>query len=164
MLTLAITPDATFTFRDRSGYGGIVPDSEPDKIVWVDEATGLDCMIHRNGMGALCGYVGVSEGHPLFKVDYYEVPSSVQFAPHGGLTFSDTCNEDACKVTGEGICHDAKPGRPEHVWWLGFDCGHYSDLVPSMHAWDKGGKYRDIGYVIKEVQALALAAAKEAEK
>lgn len=40
--------------------------TEPDRMVWVDEATGLDCMILRAPVtGALCGYVGVPPGHPL---------------------------------------------------------------------------------------------------
>src|SRR5690606_3996986 len=40
------------------------------KIQWVDEATGLDCLMVRNSGGAWCGYVGVSEGHPLYGVEY----------------------------------------------------------------------------------------------
>ena len=34
---------------------------EPDKVVGVDEATGLDCMIVRHDeYGHFCGYVGVA--------------------------------------------------------------------------------------------------------
>lgn len=44
--------------------------SEPDKVQWLDEASGLPCLIVRGPMGALCGYVGVPEGHPFFKKKY----------------------------------------------------------------------------------------------
>lgn len=101
-------------------------DDEPDKATWVDPATGLDCMIHRGPMGALCGYVGVTEGHPEFEVSYHEVDVRV----HGGLTYSDFCRETDDESY--GICHVPEPGRPDKVWWLGFDCGHYNDLIPGM--------------------------------
>jgi hypothetical protein len=45
-------------------------DNEPDKIQWLDEDTGLDCLMVRNHFGSWCGYVGVTEGHPLFGVGY----------------------------------------------------------------------------------------------
>lgn len=38
---------------------------EPDKVQFEDPETGLPCLIVRNQMGALCGYVGVGPGHPL---------------------------------------------------------------------------------------------------
>lgn len=37
-------------------------DQEPDRKHWVQQ--GLDCLIVRNLMGALCGYVGVPPSHP----------------------------------------------------------------------------------------------------
>jgi hypothetical protein len=45
---------------------------EPDKKQWPDPATKLPCLIVRNAMGALCGYVGVTEGHPLYGKKYGE--------------------------------------------------------------------------------------------
>ena len=54
---------------------GIPPgpwDNEPDKIQWVDETTGLDCLMVRNWWGSWCGYVGVPEGHPLYEVGTYD--------------------------------------------------------------------------------------------
>lgn len=39
---------------------------EPDKAQWRDEATGLPCLLVRNQLGALCGYVGVYPDHPYF--------------------------------------------------------------------------------------------------
>lgn len=43
---------------------------EPDKVTWVDPKTGLHCMIIRNFVGSLCGYVGVSADHPWYKITY----------------------------------------------------------------------------------------------
>jgi hypothetical protein len=159
---------------DRTGWGHGPWDNEPDKLVWVDPYTNLDCMIHRNRMGALCGYVGVPEGHPAFEKHYDDVNVHV----HGGLTYADSCRGD--------LCHEAQPGRPAHVWWLGFDCNHLGDFAPrsnrfvghptlgefyprpydhadalsgtkkadssDIHA---GDIYRDVAYVRNEVTNLA---------
>lgn len=54
----------------KAGYGPW--SEEPDKKQWVDEETGLPCLIVRNPSGALCGYVGVSAGHPMFEKNYSE--------------------------------------------------------------------------------------------
>lgn len=112
-------------------------------------------------MGALCGYVGVPKGHPLYGVDYERVPDELHQAAHGSLTYSDTCHE-----TGDpsfGICHVPEPGRPDDVWWLGFDTAHAYDLVPSMadepHDTDV---YRDFAYIQDECASLAQAIAAKA--
>lgn len=74
---------------DKSGWGRGPWQDEPDKVHWVDEATDLDCLIVRGPHGALCGYVGVPEGHPDYQKGYDDVPVEV----HGGLTFADGCHE-----------------------------------------------------------------------
>lgn len=126
---------------------------EPDKVQWIDPSTDLDCLIVRNHMGALCGYVGVPPEHPFFNAPYDDVPVDV----HGGLTFAGECDpsEGADK-----ICHVAAPGRAE-VYWLGFDCGHFSDLVPAMlhdaappHP-RYGPHYRNLAFVVSEIEDLA---------
>jgi hypothetical protein len=107
---------------DKSTWESGPWSTEPDYAVWVDEATGLDCMIKRNGAGALCGYVGVPEGHKFFEVDYNDIPygRGGPHAVHGGLTYTRECSG--------GVCHVAQPGRPEHVWRL---CAWYA-------AWFRG--------------------------
>lgn len=125
-------------------------------------ATGLPCLIVRNRFGALCGYVGVAEGHPLFGLSYSEVaPVSrpvaaelldargvldlyddelkactvridVMLSAHGGITFADFCADSTNEA--ELICHVPGPGEPDRVWWFGFDCGHAGDLAPEMQA------------------------------
>lgn len=136
---------------------------EPDKMQWEDPATKLPCLIVRNQAGALCGYVGVPEGHPFYGKDYSDLPVEC----HGGLTFSDFCGEHE-----DGICHKPSPGEPEKVWWLGFDCGHGGDIIPSfikLHEEMKkkdgfelktftgarGETYKDIAYVQNECRELA---------
>lgn len=158
---------------DKAEWGPGPWQDEPDKAVWVDETTGLDCMIVRNHYGALCGYVGIPEGHPLHGRDYNDV--------HGGLTFADACHPSD-DDPGRGICHIPQPGRPDSVWWFGFDCTHAFDVAPRMaadnrkryeEAKTKGdlegmriwrnlegdgpmqSRYRSLPYVIEQVEGLA---------
>ena len=61
---------------------------EPDRKLFLDKDSGLPCLIIRhNPNGHLCGYVGLSEGHPFFDQEYNSVPSEYHEV-HGGLTFS----------------------------------------------------------------------------
>jgi hypothetical protein len=122
---------------------------EPDKKQWPDQATGLPCLIVRNSLGALCGYVGVAEGHPLFEKHYDETDLEC----HGGPTFSSFCHPGAEE---SNICHRPDPGEPDHVWWFGFDCAHCDDLIPNMRTRVfRGDVYRDFRYV--EAQCVKLA-------
>lgn len=149
---------------DKTAWGEGPWVDEPDKVVWVDEATNLDCMIHRNRVGALCGYVGVGPDHPWHGKHYDECDVMV----HGGLTYSDKCQETATEDN--GICHVPAPGREHDIWWLGFDCAHGQDVCPAyestmkatgfpLTAFERGvwgpPSYKDIEYVTAEVTALA---------
>lgn len=118
----------TFDHRrqERESWGEGPWVNEPDKIQWQDEATGLPCLVVRGPLGAWCGYVGVAEGHPFFEVDYAEIDD---VSAHGELTFSNFCAPDEKE---HGICHIVESGENDRVWWLGFDCGHYMDLVPRL--------------------------------
>lgn len=156
----------TWTFPERRPATSGPWDDEPDKAQWVDEATGLDCLIVRNRLGALCGYVGLPPGHRLHGVDYYDAEDAADLHVHGGLTFADRCQEGA--EDGPGVCHVPEPGRPAEVWWLGFDCAHAGDLSPGLQedlakagvdtSWRSGmfaDVYRDFGYVQGQVTDLA---------
>jgi hypothetical protein len=134
-------------------------DNEPDRKHWIDTESGLDCLIVRNRLGALCGYVGVPQGHSWYGKDYADVDADV----HGGLTFAGEC--------GDKICHDerAEVVANADVWWLGFDCAHFSDLVPWVRATlaaDRVGRaliddedtYKNIAYVENECRSLAAQA------
>lgn len=137
--------------------------SEPDKMQWTDGETNLPCLIVRNpGSGHLCGYVGVTQWHPLFAVDYSQCPekcgeSWCSHSPesvldvHGGITFTDFCQEGKEET---GICHIPEPGQPDRVWWFGFDCAHSGDRGPIYDKPDYG-EYRTVEYVQYECARLA---------
>lgn len=161
--------ERTETFIDKSGWSAGPWHQEPDKVQWVDEETGLDCLARRVGpaSGHWCGYVGVPPGHALYRTGYSDCDHL--FEVHGGLTFSDTCHEDQ----EHGICHVPEAGRTDKVWWFGFDCAHCFDFAPEREAlWGKypfqdspGASmeaYRDLTYVRAECAKLAaqLAAVK----
>ena len=157
-------------WRDYSTIGKGPWNDEPDKVQWIDEATGLDCLIVRGPSGALCGYVGVPPTHPWHGGDYGRCTASpacvnewCEHTPeacldvHGGITFSGGCNTS----DPEGICHIPEPGRPADVHWYGWDAAHASDLtffdmgIPGMPSRGDRGTYRDIAYATAECTRLA---------
>lgn len=148
---------------DKTGWGPGAWMTEPDKMQWPDEDTGLPCLIVRNHGGALCGYVGVPREHPAYGKHYNEISVEV----HGGLTFSGPCQE---RAESTGICHIPGEGETDAVWWHGFDCSHLGDLSPAIEAQlnqtmpDRRMRYgslmlhdvyRDFPYVAREVRQLA---------
>lgn len=146
---------------DKTSWGPGPWSDEPDKEQFADEATGYACLVKRNTMGALCGYVGVPEGHPWHGKDYDEIEPDV----HGGLTYADSCQEGPEDMT---ICHVPAPSEPEPLWWLGFDCHHFRDIGPAMQARMReagygidmpGCTYKTIAYVKAECAGLAAQAA-----
>lgn len=133
---------------DKSEWSRGQWQAEPDKMQFTDETTGLPCLIVRNTTGALCGYVGVSEGHPLYAKHYDEAGVRV----HGGLTFADFCSGNPEE---HSICHVPGDGEPDKVWWLGFDCAHLGDFIPRLDHRGDHGEYRNIEYVKSECRFLA---------
>ena len=126
--------------------------SEPDKKQWLDQETGLPCLIVRGRLGALCGYVGVPKGHWAHGKVYDDVNVD---DVHGGLTFAGGCSHGPENI---GICHKVEPGEPDDAWWLGFDCGHYLDFYPGCSEGFRryqGEEYRDLPYVTQECMKLA---------
>jgi len=131
-------------------------DDEPDKIQWIDPVTDLDCLMVRNTTGGnWCGYVGVDKKHPLYEVGDSEAYGEHDLGCHGGLTFSGFCQET--EDHSRHICHIPAKGRPDKVWWFGFDCAHAWDASPGREDifkdWDK--VYRNNSYVKMEVESLA---------
>lgn len=135
---------------------------EPDHVEF--RHNGVPCILHRNDMGAWCGYAAVEPRHPWHGQDYtghyddetdeyVESPASSANV-HGGLTYADKCQGN--------ICHVAQPGEPDDVWWFGFDCAHSGDLVLGMDQayratglGERGGSYRSLAYVRAETIRLA---------
>ncbi len=138
---------------DKSAWPRGPWDSEPDKKQWQDPATGLPCLIKRNeALGIYCGYVGVPAGHPLYGLAASE-KAHPDLRVHGGVTFDGALCSHGDEAT--SICHKPDPGEPDDVWWIGFDCGHYLDLVPTSNYRAADSKYRDLAYVTREVEHLA---------
>jgi hypothetical protein len=134
------------TTMDKSEWGPGPWQSEPDRVQFEDPDTGLPCLIIRSHLGALCGYVGIPESHPLFGVSYTDIEN---ISVHGGLTFSDNIEQDV---------------ETEKLWWLGFHCAHIYDLIPyqaptmrkhGLHDFGHKGIYRDINYVKYQIADLA---------
>lgn len=142
----------TLTFVDKSVWKNRGEwDLEPDKLEWRDESTGLPCLIVRGPMGALCGYVGIPEGHRLHGKDYDFPEVNV----HGGLRYSGHCQRGNPE---RGICHVPSPGEPDNVWWFGFDASHAGDLIPmwgTQFDHVDGEVYRNIDYMRIECRDLA---------
>lgn len=164
-----------YRFRDKAGWGEGPWQSEPDKMQWIDEETDLDCLIVRGPSGALCGYVGVTEAHPFFEKDYSAEPGPGDMDVHGGVTFTDMCQETNKE---HGVCHVPAAGRSDHIWWIGFDCAHAWDHCPKFDSGfsapgDLGAlcrkvsdavdfdpdeehtTYKDLDYVMNEICQLA---------
>lgn len=151
--------ERVWTTIDKSAWGPGPWQDEPDKVQWVDEATGLDCLVVRVPAGGhLCGYVGVPPGHPWHgrEYGYYDGDPDSQVDVHGGLTYSDSCQQ--CDDESRGVCHVAEDGAADDVWWFGFDCAHLDDLSPGLAPVLRSmaeGDYKDVGYVRREVAYLA---------
>jgi hypothetical protein len=134
--------------KDRTGWQSGAWDTEPDRIEWRWLGPPrLACLIVRGPSGALCGYVGVPPGHPYHGRDYGKCDVDV----HGSLTYSDKCAE------GGQICHVARLGEADDVWWLGFDCAHSNDVKPTYtdELREVYATYKPIGYVRNQVELLA---------
>lgn len=131
--------------------------AEPDRVEWRKPGSPLPRLVLRNRLGAWCGYVGLPPGHPLHgrkawgtggeeeqkddRLDRLEV--------HCGVTYANECAGH--------ICHVPAEGEPDHVWWIGFDCGHSGDLTPGLpfRMGDRGDSYRDLEFVVTETEGLA---------
>lgn len=167
--------------KEKASWGPGPWQDEPDKEQWQDEPTGFACLIKRNPLGALCGYVGVPEGHPWHGSGYspgYATEGDLspalrlldEVSVHGGLTYADSCQEGPEDKT---ICHVPGPGEPEPLWWFGFDCAHAWDVAPAMAARERArgyppislgeDVYRTRAYVKAECASLARQAAEAAK-
>lgn len=152
---------------DKSKWGNGPWQNEPDRIEW--EKHGMPCLMLRTDMGNWCGYVAVNPGHPWHskgytsctapeicekqKADGYcdHTPEHI-LDVHGGITYANQCAGH--------ICHVPKPGKPDNVFWFGFDCAHGGDGIPGYRAvlgedgfFSRG--YKDAAYVRTEVERLA---------
>lgn len=134
-------------FVDKSAWGDGPWQSEPDKVQWDDDDTGLPCLaVRHTTSGHWCGYVGVTAGHPWFGADY----GTPDVDCHGGLTYAGHCVESDKE---HGICHIPGDGEPDSVYWFGFDCAHSGDMSPGHDSMLKGWR-RDLVYFPEQYRTL----------
>lgn len=140
---------------------------EPDKMLWIDSETGYECLIRRiKDMSHLCGYIGITKEHPLYRASAIDFRSNQTlqnyFSTHGGITMS--CGgkwfeeePGASNRIGRAFVKDLP--NPDEIWWIGIDFIHETDLVPIVSSdpnENNGNRiYRDVGYVSKELTKLA---------
>lgn len=122
------------TWIDKSDWGNGGWHEEPDRVEWDDRTTDLPCLALRlKFTGAWNGYVAVPRGHPWHGLAYDAIPAKVHF----GLTFAGTgtTGTESEDVRRSSIGFGARwPAPFADAWWLGFDCGHHTDLCPAMAA------------------------------
>ena len=147
-------------------------------------SSGLRCVVILLDMGHRCGYVGVGEGHPLYKKEYGEnvdgLKNAWEEAKKGSIgkrgIISLLCNSiDEARpdcvfdvhggLTYSGGVEDY-PVKAVDVWWFGFDCAHDGDGkdIDAMEdgkfkkmamQYNWGGIVRSIEYVSGECERLA---------
>ena len=108
--------------------------NEPDFLEWYFED--IHCLIKRHSLGYLCGYARVNSDHPLYRKEYYNLNV------HGGVTFHGNCLQR----------------MDRNLFYFGFDCSHYFDLIPYNESFYFGKNekaYRNIEYVKNNVDDLA---------
>ena len=123
-------------------------EDEPDQLGWTSE-TGLACLILRNDLGCLCGYVGLGDDHPLHGNirtwdDFENHNDWRHLQVHGGVTFC-------------GFMADAflpEPNQGQNLWWIGFDCSKNNDRAPKCPE-TANRPYRDLAFVKKQCERLA---------
>lgn len=110
------------TYLDKTDWIRGPWDNEPDRLEF--EHAGFPCLALRHDhFGSWCGYVALPPSHPWAAMGFDDIPADV----HGGFTYgAATC--------GSRICHKPKPGEPDDVRWIGFDCNHLDDLAPATEA------------------------------
>lgn len=150
---------------------------------WITEAGfRAICLIvlHGERQSHRCGYVGVPEEHPLFKVEYGEqAPCITQEAANATtlgnkgvmIALTATCSSDGeglvrrspdiiCDVHGGLTYSGGDKGYPveSDLWWFGFDCHHCDDgeIEPLLHYSELAGRpVRSLEYVERECERLA---------
>lgn len=104
------------------------------------ECNKFTCVIARHSsLFHYCGYVALPKGHKFYGKEGEEIDIEV----HGGISYSDY-----------GLKHLIGSVFFDY-WWIGFDCGHFGDLLPNIHMpLLNGSEYRDFEFVKNEIQKM----------
>lgn len=92
------------------------------------------CEIKRSELGFLLGYIHLSKDNDFYgKVD-------IDVSVHGGVTYNNYWKYDI-----------------EDFWVIGFDAGHFGDLVPLLEIGlnSESNIYRDMQYITNECNSMA---------
>ena len=110
-------------------------ESEPNYADWIDSDTGFNCVIVREEHDALCGFVCIDRSHPFYgrrsdgkpgkhtpmaKNEKAAQEAFFAIVVHGGITYG----EPFLISSNASVVNIAS-------WWLGFNCSHIGDYVPS---------------------------------
>lgn len=100
-----------------------------NEIIYFKE--GFKCRVAKiKDLGHLCGYLVLPRGHPFYGLPAGRIPIAV----HGGITYAE---------------------HEEDEFYIGFDCAHYSDLVPGLQrTFPCHGTYKTISYVENEIRNM----------
>jgi len=131
-------------------------DYEPDKETFIYRS--MPCVILRNAMGCLCGYVGITKQHPWYKMDYNELVVA-ETNVHGGLTYADEVVYGADNKFQKWVIENIGihvSFQNKDMWWFGFDCAHGFDVCPKYPRELRlsDATYKDITYVRNECKSL----------
>jgi hypothetical protein len=143
--------DQEWTYEKPSTWGDGLWMTEPDKVQWTDQTSGLPCLAKRDMlMGYWCGYVGVDESHPFFKIPTQDLDDLL--ITHGDISYANTCSGN--------ICHVVEEGENDNVWWIGFDCFCGEDNNPLTIAIFPDerfyGTYKSLEFVKAQCASLAI--------
>jgi hypothetical protein len=112
---------------------------EPDRVWYIDEDSGLYCLIMRQPyLGSLSGYIAVPKEHPWHQQNDIPIAGLV----HGGITYTNSNKlylqhflSNGSKFVGPLIESYSDTGLllwDPTLWLIGFDCCHYSDMMPAI--------------------------------
>ena len=161
--------------EDKAGWGAGPWVDEPDRVTWWEGD--LPCLLRRAPLGVWCGYVGISEGHPLYERGYSDTVPELQERLEALLEtplveMERTLSRNIAMLSGvteptPGLVLNAHGGLtfadfitdadlPDpSPWWFGFDCGHCDDLSPGYPRPYLGDTYRDRRYAEEDTRHLA---------
>lgn len=96
------------------------------------EYKGFPCVVLFMPFGYRCGYVGIPEDNPWYKLKR----DIEKIYCHGGITYQGN------RLHGQ---------EDENVWWIGFDCGHCFDGADAERAKEL---YKDNENLIKQIKIM----------
>ncbi len=92
---------------------------------WLDEKSGLPCLMLLGQRGEGMGYVGVPPDHPYYDID----TDLLNLKAHGGIAFA---NEVFRAEEGSPFSRLFSVYSGDSLYVFGFDCGRGGDFVPAF--------------------------------